>query len=123
MNGQNKVMRNPDAACGNVQTASSRRDFLSRTGMGLGVLALEAILQDTAPLRASAAAINPLAAHPAPLPAKAKAVIHIFAEGGYCYPFMHNHVLAVFSETRFLVRQTQQITEESIEIRPNPNWQ
>ena len=81
MNGQNKEMRNPDAACGRVQTAVSRRDFLSRTGMGLGVLALEAILQETAPVRASAAGVNPLAAHSAPLPSKAKAVIHIFAGG------------------------------------------
>ncbi|HLJ56436.1 MAG TPA: DUF1501 domain-containing protein, partial [Chthonomonadaceae bacterium] len=71
---------NPHAACGRVQTAGTRREFLARTGMGIGGIALEALLQELAPARAGAAA-NPLAAHPAPLPAKAKAVIHIFAGG------------------------------------------
>lgn len=71
---------NPDAVCGRVQTAATRRDFLARTGMGLGALALEALLQETLATPASAAT-NPLAAHKPPMPAKAKAVIHIFAGG------------------------------------------
>lgn len=74
------VLRNPDAVCGRVQSAATRRDFLARTGMGIGALALEALLQETLATPASAA-INPLAAHKPPLAAKAKAVIHIFAGG------------------------------------------
>jgi hypothetical protein len=73
--------RNPDAACGRVQAAASRREFLARTGMGIGALALEALMQELAPAAAQAGGVNPLAAHPAPLPAKARAVIHIFAGG------------------------------------------
>ncbi len=72
---------NPDAACGQIQAAGSRREFLARTGMGIGALALEALLQEMLPTSARAAGVNPLAAHSAPLPAKAKAVIHIFAGG------------------------------------------
>jgi hypothetical protein len=74
-------MKNPDAACGRVQSAFSRRDFLARTGMGIGALALEALMQATLPARALAESINPLAAHKPPLSSKCKAVIHIFAGG------------------------------------------
>ena len=75
------AIHNPDAACGRVQAAASRREFLARTGMGIGAIALEALMQELMPTAARAASINPLAAHAAPLPAKAKAVIHIFAGG------------------------------------------
>jgi len=71
---------NPDAFCGHIQAASSRREFLARTGMGIGAIALEALMQEMLPASARAGG-NPLAAHPAPLPCKAKAVIHIFAGG------------------------------------------
>jgi len=62
----------------------TRRQFLSRMGMGLGALSLATLLDPkyliAAP--ASAAAINsPLAPKPPMFPAKAKAIIHIFAQG------------------------------------------
>ncbi|MEY2821642.1 MAG: hypothetical protein RL105_1214 [Verrucomicrobiota bacterium] len=61
----------------------SRREFLRRCGMGFGTLALSSFLQQEA--RAAQVKVDPLrplAARPAPLPAKAKRVIHIFANGG-----------------------------------------
>src|SRR5947209_19278258 len=62
----------------------SRRDFLTRSGLGFGALALGGLLRD-AGLVSAAPAIDP--AHPlAPRPPhfapKAKQVIHIFANGG-----------------------------------------
>ncbi len=67
----------------------TRRDFLARTGMGMGALSLASILgfnafssagaTETAPLAAS---LSPLLPKTPPFPSKAKAVIHIFAEGG-----------------------------------------
>jgi hypothetical protein len=62
----------------------SRRDFLARSGLGFGALALGGLLRD-AGLVSAAPAIDPahpLAPRPAPFPAKAKQVIHIFANGG-----------------------------------------
>src|SRR6202012_754732 len=62
----------------------TRREFLERTGMGFGAMSLASILgmglggnavADTG----AAKVAGPLAPKAAPLPAKAKAVIHIFA--------------------------------------------
>src|SRR3954451_22110705 len=63
----------------------TRRQFLERTGMGFGAMSLASILglgagASGAPLAAALA--NPLAPKQPHFPAKAKAVIHIFAEGG-----------------------------------------
>ena len=65
----------------------TRRKFLNRVGMGLGALGLATML-DPRYLVAGAdaqdgmsAGANPLAPRNPPLPAKAKAVIHIFAQG------------------------------------------
>ena len=62
----------------------TRRQFLNRVGMGLGALSLATFL-DPLDLRAAAnqvpAAANTMAPHSPPLPGKAKAVIHIFAQG------------------------------------------
>src|SRR5580658_3029321 len=62
----------------------TRRKFLNRVGMGLGALGLATML-DPAELFSGpagpAASGNPLAPRPPPLPATAKAVIHIFAAG------------------------------------------
>ena len=61
----------------------SRRDFLRKCGMGLGATAMAAMLQRE--LRAAPVTVDPLhplAARRPPLPAKAKHVIHIFANGG-----------------------------------------
>src|SRR5580698_7782762 len=64
----------------------TRRKFLNRVGMGLGALGLMTML-DPAELfsgsgaEGAGAAGNPLAPKAPPLPATAKAVIHIFASG------------------------------------------
>ena len=61
----------------------TRRQFLERTGMGMGALSLASILGlDLRAEAGPATALKPLAPHAAHWPAKAKAVIHIFAEGG-----------------------------------------
>src|SRR6516165_3299383 len=58
---------------------ATRRDFLRRTGSGLGSLALAGILADIAKADAP---INPLAPRPSHFPAKAKSVIWLFMNGG-----------------------------------------
>jgi hypothetical protein len=60
---------------------STRRDFLTRCGMGFGAMALNAIAGETASA-ASAESLNPLLSRPPPGRGKAKHVIHIFANGG-----------------------------------------
>ncbi|MEP6669805.1 MAG: DUF1501 domain-containing protein [Chthoniobacter sp.] len=65
----------------------SRREFLEKTGMGFGAMSLASILGLNMGGSANAATaagkpLGPLAPKAAPNPAKAKAVIHIFAEGG-----------------------------------------
>ena len=58
-------------------TDTSRRDFLQRSALGLGWLAaLDLFAQSAGSGQAS------LAARPAPLPATAKRVIHLFMQGG-----------------------------------------
>ena len=57
----------------------SRRDFLARTGSGLGALALAGILNES---HAADSPLNPLAPHPSHFPAKAKSVIWLFMNGG-----------------------------------------
>src|SRR3954462_13485382 len=52
----------------------TRRDLLARAGGGFGIAALAGILEG--------AATGPLAAKTPPLPARAKAVIHLFMHGG-----------------------------------------
>jgi hypothetical protein len=63
----------------------SRRDWLRRCGTGFGALALTDLLGQTGLLSAVARgseAVNPLLPKSAPLPAKAKRVIHLFLNGG-----------------------------------------
>src|SRR5687767_14072507 len=63
----------------------SRRQFLERSGMGMGALSLASILGAGGLGGSSAHAapsLSPLAPRAAHFPVKAKAVIHIFAEGG-----------------------------------------
>ena len=59
----------------------SRRELLRRGGMGLGMLGLSALLGDE-DARAAAGYANPMAPKKAHFAAKAKHVIHIFANGG-----------------------------------------
>lgn len=67
----------------------TRRDFLNRCGMGMGALAMGGIFGELGILPAKAAgettdaiSLNPLAVRAPHFPAKAKRVIHIFANGG-----------------------------------------
>jgi hypothetical protein len=63
----------------------TRREWLQRTGMGMGALSLASVfgVNTFAPVGAEAAAIqSPLAPKQPHFPAKAKHIIHIFAEGG-----------------------------------------
>jgi hypothetical protein len=61
----------------------SRREFLRKCGMGLGATAMAAMLQRELPAAPVAVdPLRPLAPRRPPLPAKAKHVIHIFANGG-----------------------------------------
>jgi hypothetical protein len=64
-----------------VPRLKSRREFLLKAGAGFGSLALSCLLQRDGLLPA-AESDNPLAPRQPPLPAKAKAVIFLFMEGG-----------------------------------------
>lgn len=59
----------------------SRREFLRRAGNGFGMIALAGLLQQQG-LLASSGYRNPLAPKPSHFPAKAKAVIWLFMNGG-----------------------------------------
>src|SRR4051812_36139880 len=66
-------------------TAFSRRELLTRSGVGMGLLGLTQLMGEAGLLTAhakAADAVNPLAPKKAHFPAKAKRVIHIFANGG-----------------------------------------
>ncbi len=61
----------------------SRRDFLQRSGQGLGMLALSSLLRQSSVAQAATPqSINPLAPHPPHFPVKAKSVIWLFMNGG-----------------------------------------
>ena len=57
----------------------TRRELLTRSGMGFGALALNQLLPSSA---AAASSTNPLAAKAPPQPGKAKHIIHLFMNGG-----------------------------------------
>jgi len=71
-----------DCLCNNrmrpEEVLSSRRQFLARCGMGLGALGLASLLSEDAIAAAAGAATGVKPTH---FPAKAKHVIHIFAQG------------------------------------------
>jgi hypothetical protein len=60
----------------------SRREFLARSGTGLGMVGLAGVLGQAGLLGASTTPGNPLAARPTHFPAKAKRFIHIYLNGG-----------------------------------------
>ncbi len=60
----------------------SRRELLCRSGMGFGALALQSLLKDSAHADSSVSGVNPLLPKQPHFAAKAKRVIHIFANGG-----------------------------------------
>ena len=68
--------------CNNsLPTPSSRRDFLRQTGMSMGTIAFGTMVADYMVNPAHAEITATLKPRQAPLPAKAKHVIHIFAGG------------------------------------------
>src|SRR5215204_916238 len=62
--------------------ALTRREFLSRCGMGMGALGLSTVLGQLYAGEAPVAMTNPLAPKQPHFPGTAKRVIHIFANGG-----------------------------------------
>lgn len=62
----------------------SRREMLSRCGMGMGAVGLTSLLAGTGQLATAAVdnAAGPLTPKMPPLPAKAKRVVHLFMNGG-----------------------------------------
>src|SRR5713226_8083543 len=67
------------------QSFFTRRQMLERCGMGMGAVALTALLGESGSLNAATAgpaANNPMAPKQPPLPAKAKRVLHLFMNGG-----------------------------------------
>jgi hypothetical protein len=64
--------------------ALTRREFLSRCGMGMGALSLGALLQNTLGPSAQGASsyVNPLIPRSGQFPGTAKRVIHLFMNGG-----------------------------------------
>jgi len=70
-----------DPRCHRYEPSLSRRDFLFRSGLGLGGVALESLLRrDAAASLASSA--SPLVARPGHFLPRAKNVIFLFMEGG-----------------------------------------
>ena len=62
---------------------ASRREFLRRSGLGLGSLALAGVMaDDTSNQLLAAGGSNPMSPKPPHFAAKAKAVIHLFMNGG-----------------------------------------
>ena len=60
----------------------TRRGFLNRFGMGFAGLSMASMLGESLTSSAHGAIVNPLAPRQSHFPAKAKHVIHIFAQGG-----------------------------------------
>src|SRR5262245_53379395 len=61
----------------------TRRDFLTRAGLGLGALGLTSLLEQTARSSPSLSlSAGPLSAKPPPFAAKVKRVVHFFLNGG-----------------------------------------
>ena len=76
------MKRRSSEHCGRYAPTGNRREFLARAGAGLGTLALAGLLDQESLLAAPALAAEPLEPRPAHFPAKARAVIWLFMEGG-----------------------------------------
>lgn len=72
-------MNQPNAPWENRLAATKRRWFLQQCGIGLGQVALTSLLAQQLP---ASQRVDPMAAKPPPLPAKAKNVIVLFMGGG-----------------------------------------
>ena len=67
------------------RSPSTRREFLSRSGTGLGSLGLASLVAGaggSGEVHAASAGTSPMVAHAPQYSAKAKHVIHIFLNGG-----------------------------------------
>src|SRR4051812_22314848 len=73
-----------DARKAATMTPLSRRELLSRAGVGMGMIGLAQVMGDAGLLAADIGIdpTKPLASRQPHFPAKAKRVIHIFANGG-----------------------------------------
>src|SRR2546421_184333 len=60
----------------------TRREFLGRCGMGMGALSLATFFGGVQAQAESGGYVSPLTPKPSQFPARAKHVIHIFANGG-----------------------------------------
>jgi hypothetical protein len=63
----------------------TRRNFLTKCGMGMGAVSLAALFAEPGlllPSAHAAANVNPLSPKPPPLPGRAKRVVHFFLNGG-----------------------------------------
>lgn len=65
-----------------IDQTTTRRDWLTRAGLGCGALALAGLEATRAKAAARKNNVNPLAAKPSHFPAKAKRVIWLFMHGG-----------------------------------------
>jgi hypothetical protein len=73
---------NTDPRCHRTEPAFSRRDFLFRSGIGLGAIALQSLLAREAGAAPFTPPASPLTAKKPQFPARAKNVIFLFMEGG-----------------------------------------
>jgi hypothetical protein len=69
-------------ACGRIEPARSRREFLRLAGGGIGLLALNSILAERGWAAAPDVEAGPLAARAPHFPARARSVIWLFMNGG-----------------------------------------
>jgi len=63
---------------GSFQAPSTRREFLKRSGIGMGTFGLAGVMSD----ETRAGNTNPMSPKQPQFPGKAKAVIHFFLNGG-----------------------------------------
>ena len=75
-------MKPRDPRCHRFEPTTSRRDFLFRSGFGLGGIALQSLLAREAGAASFMAPASPLTAKKAQLKPRAKNVIFLFMEGG-----------------------------------------
>src|SRR6185295_14964541 len=71
-----------DPRCHRFERPFSRRDFLYRSGIGLGAVALQSLMARDTAAATLATPASPLAAKKPQLPSHAKNVIFLFMEGG-----------------------------------------
>jgi hypothetical protein len=75
-------MNTSDPRCHRYEPAQSRRDFLFRSGVGLGAIALQSLLAKQSVAAALAQPASPLAGRKPHFRPRAKNVIFLFMEGG-----------------------------------------